>query len=361
MPIGSHCRHLRGQKNRPSRVATKGRPSDAVGSVLLATLLAWAMSACAPQTPPDVANRAKPAAAVSAATATWNASPPLYSVRAGRGARLEILGTIHIGPESGWSFPPAVERARKEADAILLEVDLRGIGEEEISQAIMRYGILPPTTPLSTLISPETARLFALRESLLTRSGASPQTRAAMQPWLISLMLSEVAFREGGYSTEQSVEEGLIRILGQRELLSLERFDEQLGFFGSMPFEQQEAMLQFTLEHWDESDTQLTELIESWRTNDHDALYRLTREGVAEKPILKDVYAVLIDQRNRNWLPRLIELLEDPARAETTVLVAVGAGHLVGPRGVPSLLRERGYVVEGRALEAPAALAPNDR
>ena len=70
-------------------------------------------------------------------------------------------------------------------------------------------------------------------------------------------------------------------------------------------------------------------------------------------PDLGAFYEVLLDGRNRTWLGPLVDWLEDPRLADTTILVAVGALHLVGPQGVPELLRADGYRVTSgeRALE----------
>jgi uncharacterized protein len=55
-------------------------------------------------------------------------------------------------------------------------------------------------------------------------------------------------------------------------------------------------------------------------------------------------YRRLIIERNARWA----RLLARVARNQPGVtVVVVGAGHLVGPAGVPSLLRARGFRVEG--------------
>ena len=48
--------------------------------------------------------------------------------------------------------------------------------------------------------------------------------------------------------------------------------------------------------------------------------------------------------RNRTWLPKLEALLGD--NAKDTILVVVGAMHLVGKDGVVKMLADKGYKVE---------------
>ena len=46
-------------------------------------------------------------------------------------------------------------------------------------------------------------------------------------------------------------------------------------------------------------------------------------------------------KRNRNWMEKIEMTL--PVQS---VLIAVGAAHLLGPEGLIQLLRDRGYTVE---------------
>jgi uncharacterized protein YbaP (TraB family) len=50
----------------------------------------------------------------------------------------------------------------------------------------------------------------------------------------------------------------------------------------------------------------------------------------------------LVYDRNARWTDQIAELLD----GEDDVLVVVGAGHLVGDRGVPALLEKRGFKVD---------------
>ena len=55
---------------------------------------------------------------------------------------------------------------------------------------------------------------------------------------------------------------------------------------------------------------------------------------------LADMKRELIDDRNADWIPKLEKLFE-----QDKVFVAVGAGHVMGKRGVIALLKQRGYEI----------------
>ena len=55
---------------------------------------------------------------------------------------------------------------------------------------------------------------------------------------------------------------------------------------------------------------------------------------------MNDNRDVLLDNRNKNWVDQLKKIL--PAN---NIFIAVGAGHLVGEKGLISLLRKAGYTL----------------
>lgn len=79
--------------------------------------------------------------------------------------------------------------------------------------------------------------------------------------------------------------------------------------------------------------------VELWRQARIDVLAREMADFKSKKPVLHDAF---IGQRNRLWLPRLVEQIE----RRDSALVVVGMGHLAGPDNLLSMLEERGYQVQ---------------
>jgi uncharacterized protein YbaP (TraB family) len=70
-------------------------------------------------------------------------------------------------------------------------------------------------------------------------------------------------------------------------------------------------------------------------------------ESIMTKSITGDrrmssMYEKLVDERNRNMASRIEEFL----RTKETYFIVVGAGHLVGNKGIIEILRGKGYQVE---------------
>jgi uncharacterized protein YbaP (TraB family) len=72
----------------------------------------------------------------------------------------------------------------------------------------------------------------------------------------------------------------------------------------------------------------MKERVEKYRTEDFDPFPKLT--------------SLVLDQRNRNWLPRLRQY----RKAKSPTLVVVGCFHLVGPGNLRELLEQKGAEFE---------------
>ena len=64
--------------------------------------------------------------------------------------------------------------------------------------------------------------------------------------------------------------------------------------------------------------------------------------NLEENPQFAPLYEKVFYERNET----MSDLLEDLARDGKTRLVVIGAGHMVGPRGIPALLASRGFRVD---------------
>jgi uncharacterized protein YbaP (TraB family) len=89
----------------------------------------------------------------------------------------------------------------------------------------------------------------------------------------------------------------------------------------------------------------IDELIDAWRHGDTEALEEGLLSSVEEQSDLADV---LITSRNRRWAETISTLLDD----DRDYLVIVGALHLVGDKGVPSLLADKGIGIHQLREEA---------
>ncbi len=97
-------------------------------------------------------------------------------------------------------------------------------------------------------------------------------------------------------------------------------------------------LMKVTLEDLDKTKTDCEDMMKAWRTGDAEALDKLLNEASRETPA---IFKRLLSDRTQRWAPQV----EEWARGDKSVLVVVGAGHLVGKEGLVNLLRNKGLKV----------------
>jgi uncharacterized protein YbaP (TraB family) len=121
-------------------------------------------------------------------------------------------------------------------------------------------------------------------------------------------------------------------------IMGLETVDFQMGLFDSLlPADQEKMILQTNLP--DSSAHEMAQITQAWVKGDVIGLDSLLNKSLVASPAM---YATLVTNRNRSWIPKIDALLAGKQDA----LVVVGAAHLVGKQGVVEMLRAQGYKIE---------------
>ena len=118
-----------------------------------------------------------------------------------------------------------------------------------------------------------------------------------------------------------------------KEVLGLETAEFQIDLLDGLPAKTQEESLLQTLKELDQFEAEFEQLVRAWASGQEKQLDNLLLQSFKEYP---DVYAKLISERNRNWLPKI----ESHLQGGNKTLVVVGAAHLVGRDGVVELLKQ---------------------
>jgi uncharacterized protein YbaP (TraB family) len=159
---------------------------------------------------------------------------------------------------------------------------------------------------------------------------------------------------QAGFSAQQGVDLQVYGAERPKRSRGLETIDEQLALFDSLDPEAQEAMLVQTLTPTSQTEEELAALFAAWRCGDGPQLEAMLDQALTQEPKLAGFYEATIYGRNRSMADELTQVLSE----EPNAFVVVGAMHLVGARGIPALLAERGYAVEQVRQQEPAASEP---
>jgi uncharacterized protein YbaP (TraB family) len=125
-----------------------------------------------------------------------------------------------------------------------------------------------------------------------------------------------------------------------KKIKGLETMAYQAGVLDSIPYKLQAQQLVEYIDSsgkGDKENRQMKEMFDAYKSQDLKRLEALMIDTDAGMAAFTDI---LLYNRNRNWVVKLKNLMLQKA-----LLIAVGAGHLPGEKGVINLLRKEGYTV----------------
>jgi uncharacterized protein len=254
-----------------------------------------------------------------------------------------FAGSVHALPKEQADFPEQLERAYRAAQVIVLEVDLDDLDPLEAMQFITSRGTLPSDQALEDVVgAKDYGRVARLAESL----GVPEVAIAKLEPWAAALVLTQVALTRTGFDANLGIDMQITERAKAdgKTVDGLETVIDQLSVFDDRSFDEQTRFLLDSADDAPHLDEDLGKLIKAWRAGD---LKSLEKEFVRERAKSPGLYDALLGVRNRKWMPKLVDLLDD----EQDYLVVVGTLHYVGKDGLLALLKKRGF----KPVTMPAA------
>tara|TARA_R110002072_G_scaffold216609_9_gene373966 strand:- start:253 stop:1275 length:1023 start_codon:yes stop_codon:yes gene_type:complete len=251
-----------------------------------------------------------------------------------------LFGTFHLLPPSLDWQTDELRAHLASADALYLEADVQSAEAQARVQALVfQLGLNPQGVTLSSLLDAEAVALLA---TVAPTVGATPQMLEPMRPWLAQIVLSVAQMQALGLDPEAGVEKALLAAIEGRdtEIGYLETAEQQVRVLADLPDEVQVRGFAEGLREMERTPAMLDEMVRAWAAGDIDAIDRIVNAEMREQT--PEMYQALIVQRNQNWIPQILTVLD----GEGTVFIAVGAAHLSGENGVVELLRESGIIVE---------------
>ena len=260
----------------------------------------------------------------------------LFRVRAPNGgATIYLLGSVHLLSPDAAQLPATVDSAFAKSKVVAFETSLDTVqmrAQELLGRAQYKGG-----ATLSSSISAATA---AHTDSLLRSYGLSIAQVNAFKPWFVSMLMSQLVMQKANFKADLGVDMQLNARAksASKSVIGLEPVDFQLGLFDTISPEDQEKML-MQGQGPDSTMHQLMTIKDAWVAGNTVKLDSLLNSQMGRSASL---FAKLVTDRNKSWIPKLEEL----ARGKDDALVVVGAAHLVGKEGVLALLKAKGYTVE---------------
>ena len=251
-----------------------------------------------------------------------------------------LFGSVHLLPGGLDWRPPALDRALAQADDVWFELPLDQATEEDARRLTSREGALPAGDSLWSHLSPSQVDRV---EQAAAGVGLPRGVLTPLRPWMAELTLSLAEDARAGALAAEGVEQRLqADAPPAARRRALESVRQQVGFLAGSRLDDQIASLDETAREMTADGDLYARIVRDWMAADVTAIRRDALDPLASSA--PAIYRRLIVDRNRRWARRLARVAKGP---RGVTVVVVGAGHLVGPAGVPSLLRARGLPVEG--------------
>jgi len=243
-----------------------------------------------------------------------------------------IFGTFHLLCKDDIRFSEQLKNSVATADEIYMEMDM---DDPSTMLSGLLYMNMKDGKKLKDLY---TADEYKKVESYFRDSVGMPMMMLqSIKPYFLVAMLYPKMMN---CKDASGIEEELMKIAkeNKKEIKGLETIQFQASVFDSIPYEWQAKELLKNIDSFllykQEFDTMLLE-------------YKNQQLAAMEKLITKSEFGgekyddILLNNRNKNWVGQLKNIM-----SKESVFVAVGAGHLVGEKGLLNLLKKEGYTVE---------------
>ena len=162
-----------------------------------------------------------------------------------------------------------------------------------------------------------------------------------LKPWALITVITVMEFQAAGMKDEYGIDRHFISAAAEsrRPIRGLETIQSQLEALDGLSPRVQELMLDDTLARVGEDPSSL---VTAWENGDEDWLTQQMFGPLEENPEFAAFYDAIFFRRNEEMTAQLAELVGDGRRR----FVVLGAAHMLGQRGIPALLRARGFRVE---------------
>ena len=242
-----------------------------------------------------------------------------------------LFGTIHMICKEDFLLSETAKQKFNSSKQVYLELDM---DDPQLQMTMMQQLQLPSNESLKNKF--DESDFKALDSFLMKELNMNLAVFDQFKPMMVMSLLAQ---RVLSCAEMESYEMNFVKMATEqkKELLGLEKVEDQLAVFDAIPDSLEIRSIMNMVTDFDAQKKEFNRMSNIYKSQDLEALYQL----IAESPEMMGSQELLLDRRNRNWIPVM-----DSAMKKTSTFFAVGAGHLGGNQGVLELLRKQGYSVK---------------
>jgi uncharacterized protein YbaP (TraB family) len=254
-------------------------------------------------------------------------------------AQVYLLGSIHYADQSFYPMRTEIEKAFDSADHLVVEINIDEDKAQKYRELVLQQGSFKGEKTIRDAISEET---FQQLQFHLRRLGMPFEMVQKQKPGMLVLTLTAVQVMKMGFMPEMGIDAYFLKqaLAGDKNIIELETIEEQMDIFLNVT--DGDLLLRETLYSMDEAEFLMMDMMVCWKRGDIACLERiLFEDALSTYPAFAGIYDTLFFQRNEDMANEIQAFL----KSKGTYFVVIGAGHLVGNKGIPELLEEAGFTV----------------
>lgn len=263
--------------------------------------------------------------------------PTLWHVK-GPAGDAWLLGSIHILPPGVDWHSAKITAAVAASDVFVFEVPLDAAATGKLQELVAAQGFLPQGETLRDQLHP---KYRADYDAAVTASGVNPAALAHQRPWLAGLTMMFAQIAKLNFNPSNGPDTVLMRgaKASGKDVRYLETMEDQFAVLAPSDPNMDRDEFEASLGELRDVAGEIQPMVDAWGAGNQRKLDELVNGDLDKFPAARKS---LLDDRNARWLPQIEAMLKE----RHTFFITVGAGHLTGPKGIPSLLRKAGYEVD---------------
>ena len=265
----------------------------------------------------------------------WKATSPTNTVY--------LFGSIHLGDSSMYPLPQAVESAFAASKVLAVEFNVRSVDQSKILTLMQEYGMYAGDESLSKHIPKETSDAL---DDFCSKNGLPRMMLQKTKPWVAAVTVIAFAAKAAGEDPELGIDMHFLNEVKESQRIDeMESPEFQMSILSSATEQEQQEFLTASLKQADKVKEMVHKMQQAYVSGDTTSLEKLVRE---EESGPKALMKKLLDDRNVTMTQRVEQYL----KGKEPSFVVVGAGHIVGEKGIVKLLQAKGYHVEQVGAES---------
>ena len=265
------------------------------------------------------------------------AESPVWKISSSNGY-LYLAGTIHVLAAQDYPLPAAFEQAYQDAKTLVFETDISKLQSTAFQQAMLKQMMYSNGQSLKTVLSQQ---VYSELASFMQSKGLAIEMFVNFKPSMVMLAITEAELKRLGMG-QAGVDAHYFAKASRdnKPRGELEDALQQLAFLADLGKDKEDAFVRYSMQDIQQLAPTMNRLKAAWANGDLAELERIALQPL--KVEFASIYNSLLRDRNNNWLPQIISMLNN----SETEMVLVGALHLVGPHGLLELLEQKGYTVQ---------------